>query len=178
VMFIAARTRVPPATLTDAFRKEVQQIDPDLPVYDVDTLDARVSRNRLEVGAMGAVFSVFALVALVLASVGLYAVVAHAVSQRTREIGVRMALGGSESQIIKLVFAQGMGQVAIGLAIGLPAAFGVARVLRSILVDVAPGDPVTFAGVTLVLMSAAFLGCMLPARRAARVHPVDALRHE
>jgi len=105
-------------------------------------------------------------------------VVAHAVSQRTREIGVRMALGASSGQVLKMVFAQGLGQVAIGLAIGLPLAFAVARLLRSILVDVSPGDPVTFAGVIVVLMSAGILGCLVPARRASRVDPVNALRHE
>jgi hypothetical protein len=178
VMFVAVRGRVPPAALAAAFRKEVQQLDPDLAVYDIDTLETRVARNRLEVGAMGAMFSVFALVALALASVGLYAVVAHAVSQRTREIGIRMALGGTEAHVLKLVFAQGMGQVAVGLAIGLPVAFAVARMLRAILVDVAPGDPITFAAVILVLMLAGFLGCLIPAQRAARVDPVDALRHE
>ena len=178
VMFLAVRGRVSAATLTDSIRKEVQQIDPDLPVYDVDTLEARIARQRLEVGAVGTLFSIFAFVALVLACVGLYAVVAHAVSQRTREIGVRMALGASDGHILKMVFAQGLGQVAVGLGIGLPLAFAVARVLRSILVDVSPGDPVTFASVILLLMSAGILGCTVPARRASRVDPVNALRHE
>ncbi len=175
VMFLAARTRVPPATLTSAFRKEVQRLDPDLPVYDIDTLETRVARNRFEVGAMGAVFSAFAFIAMVLAFVGLYAVAAHAVSQRTREIGIRRALGGSDAHVLRLVFGQGLGQVAIGLAIGLPAAFAVARILRAVLVDVAPGDPATLAGVVLLLMSAAFLGCLVPARRAIRVDPVRGL---
>ena len=178
VMFLAARTRVPPATLTGAFRKEVQKLDPDLPVYDLDPLETRVARNRFEVGAIGAVFSAFAFIAMVLAFVGLYAVAAHAVSQRTREIGIRRALGGSDAHVLRLVFGQGLGQVAVGLAIGLPAAFAVARMLRAVLVDVAPGDPATLAGVILLLMSAAFLGCLVPARRAIRVDPVNALRHE
>jgi len=178
VMFIAVRTRVSPAMLSEAVRKEVQQLDPDLPVYDIDTLDARISRSRLEVGAVGTLFSMFAFVALVLACVGLYAVVAHAVSQRTREIGVRMALGASDAQVLQMVFRQGLGQVAVGLLIGLPLAFAVARLLRSILVDVSPGDPVTFAGVILVLTSAGILGCLVPARRASRVDPLNALRHE
>jgi putative ABC transport system permease protein len=178
VMFIAARTQVPPATLTAAFRKEVQQLDPNLPAYDVGTLEDRVSQSRLEVGAVGTLFSMFAFVAMVLAFVGLYGVVAHSVSQRTREIGVRIALGGTEAHVLKLVFAQGMGQVAVGLVLGLPVAFAVARVLRSLLVDVAPGDPVTFAVVIILLMSAGVLGCAIPARRAARVDPIEALRHE
>lgn len=177
-MFIVLRGRIRPASLTDSIRKEVQRIDPDLAVYDVDTLEARVGRQRLEVGAVGTLFSIFALVALVLACVGLYGVAAHAVSQRTREIGVRMALGASDAHVLKMVFRQGLGQVAAGLAIGLPLAFAVARLLRAILVDVSPGDPLTFAGVILLLMSAGILGCLAPARRASRVDPVNALRHE
>jgi len=164
--------------MTGAIRSEVQHLDPDLAIYDTETLDSRISRSRLEVGAFGVLFSAFALVAFVLAFVGLYAVVAHAVSQRTREIGVRMALGGSQRHVLKLVFTQGMGQAAIGLAIGLPAAFAVARTLRSILVDVAPGDPFTFGGVIVLLMSAAILGCLVPARRAIQIDPVRALQHE
>jgi predicted permease len=177
VMSMAVRTRVPPATLSEAVRKEVQQLDPDLPVY-IDTLNSRISRTRLEVADAGTLFGVFALVALVLACVGLYAVVAQAVSQRTREIGVRMALGASDAHVLKTVLTQGLGQVAIGLLIGLPLAFAVARLLRSILIDVSPGDPLTFAGVILLLMSAGILGCLVPGRRATRVDPVTALRHE
>ena len=127
---------------------------------------------------MGSMFSIFAFVALVLALVGLYAVVAHGVSRRTREIGVRMALGGSRSHVLRLVLVQGLSQAALGLAIGLPAAFAVARSLRATLVDVAPNDPATFAAVIALLLIAAFIGCMVPARRATRIDPLSALRHE
>jgi predicted permease len=178
VMFLVVHARISTTTLTGAIRSEVQRLDRDLPIYDIETLESRISRSRLEVGAFGVLFSAFALAAFVLAFVGLYAVVAHAVSQRTREIGVRMAMGGSKAHVLKLVFKQGLGQVAIGLGIGLPAAFAVARVLRAILVDVAPGDPITFGGVIVLLISAAVLGCLVPARRAIRIDPVRALRHE
>jgi putative ABC transport system permease protein len=123
-------------------------------------------------------FSVFAVVALVLASVGLYAVIAHSVSQRTQEIGVRMAIGGARRDILRLVYAQGMRPLALGMAIGLPAAFGLTHVLRTVLVGVSPGDPVTFAIVVLMLTAAGVLGCAIPAHRAIRVDPIVALRYE
>ncbi len=176
VMFLLARTSVPPATLGEAFRRETQNLDPNLPLYDVETLEHRVSRQRLNVTAFGALLTIFAGIALVLASVGLYAVVAHAVSQRTQEIGVRMALGGATRDILALVFAQGMRPLAVGIVIGTIAAFGVTRVLRTVLVGVSPGDPLTLLGVILVLAAMGALGCAIPARRAIRVDPLVALR--
>jgi putative ABC transport system permease protein len=175
-MFIVSRTRVPPATLAEAFRRAVQSTDENLPVYDVRTLENRLAENRLSVSLLGGMFTVFAGIALVLASVGLYAVIAHSVSQRTKEIGVRRAMGGTDRDILRLVLAQGMRPLALGVAIGLPAAFGITRVLRMALVGVSPGDPVTFLGVVIVLVLAGVLGCAIPARRAIRVDPVVALR--
>jgi ABC-type antimicrobial peptide transport system permease subunit len=154
----------------------VKALDENLPVYDVRSLDDRISQKRLNTGVFVALFSIFAAIALLLASVGLYAVVAHSVSQRTREIGLRMAVGGTGRDIVRLVFAQGLRQVVIGLMIGLIAAFGVTRVLRAVLVGVSPNDPVTFLAVVVVLMLAGVLGCAIPARRATRVDPVVALR--
>jgi predicted permease len=174
--FIAARTRVPPTALVKAFRQEVQSLDENLPVYDVRSLDDRIAQKRLDTGVFVALFTIFAAIALLLASVGLYAVIAHSVSQRTREIGLRMAVGGTARDIVWLVFAQGLRQVAIGLIVGLIAACGVTRVLRAVLVGVSPSDPITFLGVVVVLMLAGVLGCAIPARRAVRVDPVVALR--
>jgi ABC-type antimicrobial peptide transport system permease subunit len=108
----------------------------------------------------------------------LYAVIAHAVSQRTHEIGVRVALGASAGGILRLVLAQGLRQMAIGLAAGLAAALGITRVLSALLVGVSPTDPVTFVTVALVLIASALLGCAIPARRAMLVDPVVALRDE
>jgi len=174
--FLVSRTRVPPTTLVKAFRREVQSLDENLPVYDVRSLEDHIARHHLDIGIFVALFSIFAAIALLLASVGLYAVVAHSVSQRTREIGLRMAVGGTARDIAQLVFAQGLRQVVIGLIIGLIVAFGVTRVLRALLVGVSPSDPVTFLAVVLVLMLAGVLGCAIPARRAIRVDPVVALR--
>lgn len=177
-MFIVARTTAPPATFVDAFRREVQALDENLPVYDVRTLENVVAQGRLNVGAFGVLFTIFAVIAVVLASIGLYAVMAHSVNQRTQEIGLRMALGGAVGDIRRLVFAQGLRPLILGLLIGLPLAFGVTRVLRGSLVGVTPSDPITFAGVIVVLFAAGALGCIVPVRRATKVDPLIALKRE
>jgi putative ABC transport system permease protein len=174
--FLVARTLVPPATLAEAFRREVQEIDSNLPVYDVRTLENRIAETRLTVSLFGAICSVFAAVATVLAAIGLYAVIMQAVNQRIQEIGLRMAIGASHRDILKLVFAQGLRPLAPGLAIGLLFAVVTSRLLRVLLVDVSPNDPMTFVGIVVVLSTAAALGCLVPARRAIRVDPVTALR--
>jgi predicted permease len=177
-VFIVARTHVPPATLAEAFRRAVQNMDANLPVYDVRSLEDWLAQNRLSTKLLGGMFSVFAAIALVLASVGLYAVISHSISQRTQEIGVRMAIGGTRRDILRLVYAQGMRPLGIGMAIGLPAAFGVTHILRRALIGVSPGDPATFLSVVVVLIVAGVLGCAIPARRAVRVDPIVALRYE
>jgi ABC-type antimicrobial peptide transport system permease subunit len=164
--------------MTEAFRRAVQTTDENLPIYDVRTLENRLAENRLSVSLLGGMFTVFAGIALVLASVGQYAVIAHSVSQRTQEIGVRRAMGGTDRDILRLVLAQGLRPLALGVGIGLPAAFGITHVLRAALIGVSPGDPVTFLGVVVVLVLAGVLGCAIPARRAVRVDPVVALRCE
>lgn len=177
-MSVMARTRVNASTLGNAFRHEVQLIDRDLPVRDVMTLDDQFALSRWPMRVFGAMFGIFAGIALMLATVGLYAVVAYAVSQRTQEIGVRMALGASTSGILRLIVGSGMRQVAIGLALGLTAALGVTKVLSALLVGVSATDPLTFVIVATLLIVSAALGCLIPARRAMRVDPVIALRHE
>jgi predicted permease len=175
---VIARTRVPPGTLVAAFRREAQNEDPNLPLHDVRSLESHITQSRMEVGIIGTMFTIFAAIALVLASVGIYGVIAHSVSQRTREIGIRVAIGGSAYNILRLVFTQGLQPLLLGLAVGLPAAFGLTRVLRAELVGVSPRDPVTFAGVVVVLIAAGILGCVIPARRAVRIDPVIALRSD
>lgn len=177
-MFIVARTRVPPKTLAETFRRSVQSLDRNLPVYEVRTLEDRVAETRLGTSLLSGMFTIFAGIALLLASVGLYAVVAHSISQRTQEIGIRMAIGGTRRDILRLVYKQGMKPLAIGLAIGLPAAFGVTHVLRRALIGVSPSDPLTFVAIVFVLIVAGILGCAIPARRAIRVDPIVALRYE
>jgi len=177
-MWLSARTSVPPSTLKQVFRRQVQAIDNDLPVQNLRTMEEQLEQQNWPYRVFGTLFAIFAAIALGLASVGLYAVIAHSVNQRTQEIGVRIALGARDGNILRLVFSQGMIQLAIGLAIGLAAATAVTRVLKTLLVDVSPTDPATFISVTLVLALAAGLGCLIPARRAMRVDPIEALRHE
>jgi predicted permease len=177
-MFIVSRTQTQPGALAGAFRRTVQQINENLPVYDVHTLEERLAENRLSVSLLGGMFSVFAGIALLLASVGLYSVIAHSISQRTQEIGLRMAIGGTNRDILRLVYAQGMRPLALGMALGLPAALGVTHVLRMALIGVSPADPATFLAVVLVLLASGVLGCAVPARRAIRVDPIVALRYE
>jgi putative ABC transport system permease protein len=175
-MFLIARTTVPPSTLGQAFRKEVQGFDENLPVVGVKTLEQLIADSRIDSAVFAVLFSIFGGIALVLASVGLYAVVAHSVSQRTREIGVRMAVGGTARNIVRMIFWQGMRRIVIGLAIGLPLGAALTFALRFLLVGVAPGDPLSLAGAALVLILAGLLGCAIPARRAVRVDPLVALR--
>jgi len=175
---VMTRTRVPPGTVATALRKEVQAVDSNMPVFNLWTMEERLERNYWFHRVMSALFSIFAGVALLLASVGLYAVIANSVSQRTQELGVRMAVGASARDILRLVFRQGMWQLLIGLAIGLTGAFGVTRVLQTFLVQVSPSDPMTLAFSCGVLTLTAILGCFIPARRAMRVDPVVALHYE
>jgi predicted permease len=176
-MWVFARTRVSPGSLGTAFRREVQALDSDLPIYGPFAL-----AQRLEVfwnsRFYGALFLIFAAIALLLASIGLYTVIAHAVSQRTQEIGIRMAIGATARDIRKLVLMQGMVPLGIGLTIGLAASLAVNRVLKAELVQVSPADPITVVVASAVLVLSATLGCLIPARRAMRVDPVVALRHE
>ena len=127
---------------------------------------------------MELLFLLCAALALLLASIGLYAVIAHAVNQRTQEIGVRMAIGATAHDIVKLVLRQGMMPLGIGLIVGLLGSLAVNRLLATLLVEISPADPVTLSVACAVLILSATLGCLIPARRATRVDPVIALRHE
>jgi len=142
----------------------------------VRTLQNRIAEGRLTVSLFGAICSIFAGVATMLAAIGLYAVIAHAVSQRSREIGLRMAIGASRRDVARLIFAQGIRPLVPGLAVGLLLALAATRLLRVALVGVSPADPLTFVTIVVVLTVAALLGCLAPARRALRVDPVVALR--
>ena len=175
--WVLVRTRVRPESLANAFRSEVQALDSGLPLYGPMPIAERMERfwdSRF----YGSMFLIFAAIALLLASIGLYTVIAHSVSQRTQEIGVRIAIGATTGDILSLVFRQGLIPLGIGLAIGLSASLAVNQLLRSMLVQVSPSDPVTLVVASGVLILAALLGCLIPARRAIQVDPVDALRHE
>jgi predicted permease len=177
-MSLLVSTRLRPGSLGDACRRAVQAVDPDLPAHDLSPLAERFELSSWPVRVFGSMFAIFAGIALLLASVGLYAVVAHLVSQRTREIGIRVALGASRRSIMRMVFAQGLLPISIGLTIGMGAALAVTRVLAGLLSGVSPTDPVTFSAVAALLLVAAAVGCALPARRAVRVDPMAALRYD
>jgi putative ABC transport system permease protein len=176
-IWVLARTSVPPGNFASTFRHEIQAMDADTWLFGLGPLE-----ERLEVYSdtrfYGFLFLVLAAIALLLASAGLYAVIAHSVSRRTQEIGIRMAIGATSRDIRRLVFTEGMLPVGLGLVIGLAVSFAVNPLLKSQLTDISPSDPVTLAVTSAVLVVAALLGCLIPSRRAMRVDPVDALRHE
>ena len=175
--WVIVRTNDGSAGAINAFRREVQTLDPELPIYGPMLVTERLERfwdSRF----YGSLFLVFAGVALLLASIGLYTVVAHSVGQRTQEIGVRITLGAGAREILTLVCRQGLVPSALGLTIGLLASLGVNRLLASELVQVSPGDPAALTVAALTMSVAATLGCLLPALRAIRVDPIVALRQD
>jgi len=164
--------------LTPGLRSEVQQIDQDLPLFDTMILEERFSRQRWYLRVFGTLFLIFAAVAMGMASVGIYAVMAHASSRRTREIGLRMALGAGAGSILRLVLGRGVKQIVLGMVLGLAAALAVCRLMAGLLFKVSPSDPATFVLVVLMLGGMGLAATWLPARRAARLDPMKALRHE
>jgi putative ABC transport system permease protein len=177
-MTLVARTRTQPLAMTAAIRSEIQAIDRDQPVFDVKSMAQVADRMVMPFRALGALMSGFGVFALILAATGIYGVMAYAVSQRTREIGVRMALGAERGAILKLlVVRQGMWMTAIGIIIGVVGSFGLAQVLKGMLFGVNANEWTICAGVTLLLAFVSLLACYLPARRATKVDPVVALRH-
>jgi putative ABC transport system permease protein len=142
------------------------------------TLPEHAAKARWFTSLYGSLFAIFAVIGIVLAAVGIYAVMAYSVSQRTQEIGIRMALGAQQHAVLKLVLGQGLKLAAIGVLIGLAGSFAITRVMAKLLIGVQPTDPATFIAVALLLTTIALLACYLPARRATRVDPMLALRSE
>lgn len=175
---IVLRTKGDPAALAAAVRNEVHGIDPDQPVAEVRTMEEWVETSVAGPKYRTTLLALFALVALVLASTGIYGVMSYSVTQRTHEIGVRMALGARQRDVLKLVVRQGMTLVVVGVGIGLLGAFALTRVLSTILFGVTAKDPLTFVAVASLLTLVAFVACYLPARRATKVDPLVALRYE
>ena len=174
---LLVRSRLDPTAVMNAVRREVQAVDPDQPVFTVQTIDQMMAQATWPYRIFGSLFAIFALIALVLSAVGLYAVMAYSVTQRTAEIGVRMALGADRRRVSWLVMRRGLLQLTIGLALGLAGAYGLSRVLTELLVSgVTPQDPVTFGAITVLLSAVAIAACLIPARRASRVDPLVALR--
>ncbi|HEX5083018.1 MAG TPA: ABC transporter permease [Blastocatellia bacterium] len=177
-MSVAARTRVDPESLAPAFRQSVKDLNANLPVYALRSLDRHVSLTNADTRVFGVVFTILGIIALALASTGLYAVISQSVSQRTREMAIRSAMGASGSQLWRLMFYQGMRHYTIGLAIGSALSLALGGVLNSLLVGVSSRDPITYLLVISMLTIVAALACGLPARRAARSDPATLLRFE
>jgi len=177
-MQLVVRTKNDPLSVASAIRSELAKLDSDIPVFDVTTMNqyvsASVSSRRFNALAMG----IFAAVALILAASGIFGVMAYMVSQRTNEIGIRMALGASRSDVLRLVIGHGMKLTAIGVSIGIVAAIGLTRFMAGLLFVVKPTDPVVFMLVSVLLSLIAVGACYIPARRATKVDPLIALRYE
>jgi len=176
VIFVKSQSDT--AQITAAIRAELRNAEPDIPVYSVMTMDALVDQARWQYVVFGSMFALFAGIALALSAVGLYSVTAYSVVQRTQEVGVRMALGAQPGAIVWLILRRALVQLAIGLPVGIAGSFGVGILLQSVLVGIGPRDPTTLAAITLVLVTVAVAAASWPARRAARVDPVTALRYE
>jgi len=172
------RTSAPAASLVPAIREQVAALDKDIPVYDVKSMDdylaASVAQPRLDSTLLG----IFAGLALVLAMVGIYGVMSFSVEQRTNEIGIRMTLGAQRRDVLRLVLRQGLAIAAIGVTLGIAGALGTSGMLKSLLFGVRPSDPLTLAGVAILLVGCVLVACYIPARRAMRVDPMVALRYE
>jgi len=175
---IFVRGHLDTAAIPDEVREQVQSVDPTLPVFGAQTLTETVSESLSARRFSMEIVALFALTALLLAGLGIYGVISYIVSERTHEIGIRLALGAQRRNILRMVLHQGLGLAIAGAAVGLGCALIVSHLMAGLLYGVRPTDPLTFAGVALLLISVALLACYIPARRAIRVDPLVALRHE
>jgi ABC-type antimicrobial peptide transport system permease subunit len=166
------------ASLMNDIQQAVWSVDPNLPLADIHTLDYYYNKSMARTSFTLVMLAIAGGIALVLGIVGLYGVIAYSASQRTHEIGIRMALGAQKADVLKMVVGQGARLAITGVAIGVPGALGVAPLLSSLLYGVKPSDPLTLVTVSLVLTAFAMLACYIPARRAANADPMVALRHE
>jgi putative ABC transport system permease protein len=175
---LLVRTPSDPAGVTPQLREEMRAIEPDLPLTQIQTMDQSMAQQRWPFRVFGSMFAAFAAIALVLSAVGLYAVTAYSVTQRTAEIGVRMALGAQPDDVMWLVLRRSLVQLGIGLPLGVAGAFGVGKLLQSVLVQTSTRDPITIASITMVMIAVSIAACVWPARRAMQLDPVSALRYE
>lgn len=167
-----------PLSLTAAVRDEVRKLDPNLPLTKVSTMDQRLSKAVSQPKFRTALIALFAVLALTLACVGIYGVISYSVSQRTHEIGIRMALGAQQGDVLRMVIRQGVALAAIGVALGLGASLALTRLMTALLFGVKPIDPPIFLGTAILLAITGVAASYLPARRATKVDPMEALRYE
>jgi ABC-type antimicrobial peptide transport system permease subunit len=175
---VVLRTTLPLASIVPVVQGAVRGMDPTLPIVQLRTMESvfgdSVARQRF----LSQLLAIFAVVALVLAAIGTYGVLSYLVTERRREIGIRVALGASAAGIVRLVLRQGMTLTVVGIGVGIVGALGLARVTRSLLFGVTPNDPATYAAVSVVIAAVALLACLVPAQRAVRVDPLVAIRDE
>jgi putative ABC transport system permease protein len=175
---LVARTTADPQDITGAIRREVAQLDRDQPISEIATMEDVIAESIWQPRLYATLFAVFAGGALVLALIGIYGVMAFLVQTRTHEIGVRMALGATARDVFKLIVGRGMKLTIVGIVIGVAGAIALTRLMHSLLFNTSATDPYIFVAIAVLLSVAAFLACYIPARRAARVDPLTALRYE
>jgi predicted permease len=175
---LTVKTSVAPRSVLAAIRGDLRALDGGLAVFRPRTMDEVVADAMRDTSEQTMLLGIFASLALLLAAMGIYGVMAYVVTQRTHEIGVRMALGAQQQDVLRLVLGEGSRLTAIGVGLGLAAAFGLTRLLHSLLFGISASDPYTFAGVSILLALVAMAACYIPARRASRVDPMVALRYE
>jgi putative ABC transport system permease protein len=175
---LLVRTRAEPGRIATLLRQEIGALDADIPLFNIRTMDEFLATRRWEFLVFGTMFAIFAGIALVLSAVGLYGVTAYSVTQRTQEIGVRMALGAQPQQVVWLIVRRSLVQLAFGLTAGMAGAFGVGKLLESLLVQISTRDPVTLLSIAAVMIAVSLAACFWPARRATQLDPLSALRYE
>jgi putative ABC transport system permease protein len=177
-IFLLARSKADPMSLARTIQDQIWSVDKDQPVTNLKTMTQILATSYAEPRSQSLLLAIFGALGLVLALVGIYGVISYSVGQRTREIGLRMALGAQTKDVLRLVVAQGTKLVLAGVAIGLAASFAATRLMRGLLYGISATDPLTFAGVSALLILAGLAACYIPARRATRVDPMSALRNE
>ena len=175
---LVLKTAATPETFIPALKEALRESDPNLPLGNTRSMDKLVARSGQDARTRGTLLTAFAVLALGLAGVGIYGVISFITGGRTKEIGVRMALGAQVGDVLKLVIAQGLGMILAGLAGGLAVALVLGRYLETLMVGVKPRDPATLLGAVGLLLAVGFLACLLPAWRAAQIHPSSALRND
>ena len=175
-MALAVRTSQDPNLLTAGVLTAIHAVDPDQPVYDVRAMDDVVARSMAQERLTAMLLTIFAAVALVLATVGVYGVLSYSVGLRTREIGIRLALGSQPGEVVRMVLRQGATLAVTGTALGLAGALALGRLVRTLLFDVTPTDLLSFAGAAIAILVVALVASFIPARRAASVQPLSVLR--
>jgi putative ABC transport system permease protein len=175
---VIIRTNSEPQKMIPIIRKEIEKMDPHMPLSSAKTMIEKMSAPLMPARVAASVLGVFGLLALVLAAIGIYGVMSYAVSTRTQEIGVRIALGAQSNDVLRLAIGQGMLLVLIGATLGVAIALALTRLTRSMLFGLSSADPITYTGVAVLLMVVALVACYIPARRATRIDPTVALRYE